>query len=67
LLLSKAAILGFLVEREFTTLTETNVQVTSDDHMLALPLREQGIGHNMHRSGAGNKPQRLGTGARRGA
>ena len=42
-----AAILGFVLERQFTTPALADVQVTPDGHVLGWPS-EEGVGHSMH-------------------
>ena len=46
--LPMAAILGFVLERQFTTPVLADVQVTPDGHVLGWPTEEEGIGHSMH-------------------
>jgi hypothetical protein len=46
--LPTAAILGFVLERQFTTPVLADVQVTPDGHVLGWPTEEEGIGHSMH-------------------
>jgi hypothetical protein len=46
--LQMAAILGFVLEREYTTPTLADVQVTPDGHVLGWPVEQEGVGHSMH-------------------
>jgi hypothetical protein len=46
--LPMAAILGFVLEREYTTPSLADVQVTPDGHVLGWPAEPEGIGHSMH-------------------
>lgn len=46
--LQMAAILGFVLERQFTTPALADVQVTPDGHVLGWPSEEEGAGHSMH-------------------
>ncbi len=46
--LQMAAILGFVLEREYTTPTLSDVQVTPDGHVLAWTAEQEGVGHSMH-------------------
>jgi len=46
--LPMAAILGFVLERQFTTPVLADVQVTPDGHVLGWPTAEEGVGHSMH-------------------
>jgi hypothetical protein len=46
--LPMAAILGFVLERQFTTPVLADVQVTPDGHVLGWPSEEEGVGHSMH-------------------
>ena len=46
--LPMAAILGFVLEREYTTPTLADVQVTPDGHVLGWPAEQEGVGHSMH-------------------
>jgi hypothetical protein len=43
-----AAILGFVLEREYTKPTLADVQVTPDGHVLGWPSAAEGVGHSMH-------------------
>jgi len=43
-----AAILGFVLEREYTKPTLADVQVTPDGHVLARQAEQAAIGHSMH-------------------
>lgn len=45
--LPMAAILGFVLERKFTTPALADVQVTPDGHVLGWP-EEEGVGYSMH-------------------
>ena len=46
--LPMAAILGFVLERQFTTPALADVQVTPDGHVLAWQAEQAAIGHSMH-------------------
>ena len=46
--LQMAAILGFVLECEYTTPTLADVQVTPDGHVLGWPAEQEGVGHSMH-------------------
>lgn len=46
--LQMAAILGFVLERQYTTPTLTDVQVTPDGHVLGWPVEQDRVGHSMH-------------------
>jgi hypothetical protein len=46
--LPMAAILGFVLDRQFTTPALADVQVTPDGHGLGWPSAEEGVGHSMH-------------------
>ncbi len=46
--LQMAAILGFVLGREYTTPTLADVQVTPDGHVLGWPVEQEGVGHSMH-------------------
>ena len=64
--LQMAAILGFVLDREFTTPTLDDIQVSPDGHVLAWPTTTQDIGHSMHLGAAADlraKLQRLGMAA----
>jgi len=43
-----AAILGFVLEREYTTPSLADVQVTPDGHVRGWPFEEEGVDHSMH-------------------
>jgi len=43
-----AAILGFVLERQFTTPALADVQVSPDGHVLCWPSEEESVGHSMH-------------------
>lgn len=46
--LPMAAILGFVLERPFTTPALADVQLTPDGHVLGWPAEEEGVGHSLH-------------------
>lgn len=46
--LPMAAILGFVLERQFTTPVLADVRVTPDGHVLGWPSEEESVGHSMH-------------------
>lgn len=46
--LPMAAILGFVLEREYTTPVLVDVQVTPDGHVLAWQADQEGVGRSMH-------------------
>ncbi|AGA92428.1 hypothetical protein Thimo_3776 (plasmid) [Thioflavicoccus mobilis 8321] len=46
--LPMAAILGFVLERQYTTPALADVQVTPDGHVLGWPSEEECVGHSMH-------------------
>jgi len=46
--LSMAAILGFVLERQFTTPALADVQVTPDGHVLGWPGEEERVGQSVH-------------------
>ncbi|MBK5938340.1 hypothetical protein [Halochromatium roseum] len=46
--LPMAAILGFVLERQFTTPALADVQLTPDGHVLGWPAEEEGVGHSLH-------------------
>jgi hypothetical protein len=46
--LPMAAILGFVLERVYTTPTLADVQVTPDGHVLGWPAEQDRVGHSMH-------------------
>jgi hypothetical protein len=43
-----AAVLGFVMEREYTTPSLADIKVTPDGHVLAWPSEGDGIGHSVH-------------------
>ena len=46
--LPMAAILGFVLEREYTMPSLADVQVTPDGHVLGWPSEGEGVGHSTH-------------------
>ena len=54
-----AAILGFVLEREYTTPTLADVQVTPDGHVLGWPAEQEGVGHSMHLGAAADLRAKL--------
>ena len=43
-----AGVLGFILEREYTTPSLADTKVTPDGHVLAWPSESDGIGHSVH-------------------
>lgn len=58
--LQMAAILGFVLEREYTTPALADVQVTPDGHVLVWPAEQDGVGHSMHLGAAADLRANLG-------